>query len=174
MSLIISQVDEHLFMPKHKLFELNKIIGRRIGSLKEEIEIATNVNLNPLYVIDLSDEIESLRWVTRIIKWILDRAIDGRQQLGITRMRLELEDTKKFENMLNEKIHELEIELEDSITVREKEVLINEINTLGCVLGHLFDLKSRGDETQARELSMTSNNFDITDKVIFSYNCPKY
>lgn len=174
MSLIISQVDEHLFMPKHKLFELNKIIGRRIGSLKEEIEIATNVHLNPLYVIDLTDEIESLRWVTRIIKWILDRAIDGRQQLGVTRMRLELEDTKKFENMLHEKIQELEIELEDSIIAREKEVLTNEIDTLGCVLGHLFDLKSGGDEIQASKLLETNNYFHITDKIIFSYNYPKH
>jgi hypothetical protein len=174
MSLIISQVDEHLFMPKHKLFELNKIIGRRIGSLKEEIEIATNVHLNPLYVIDLTDEIESLRWVTRIIKWILDRAINGRQQLGVTRMRLELEDTKKFENMLHEKIQELEVELEDSITTREKEVIINEIDTLGCVLGHLFDLKSGGDDTQAIETSETNNNFHIIDKIIFSYNYPKH
>jgi len=161
-------------MPKHKLFELNKIIGRRIGSLKEEIEIATNVHLNPLYVIDLTDEIESLRWVTRIIKWILDRAIDGRQQLGVTRMRLELEDIKKFENMLHEKIQELEIELEDSITAREKEVLINEIDTLGCVLGHLLDLKSGGDEIQAIETSETNNNFHIIDKIVFSYNYPKH
>jgi hypothetical protein len=172
MSLIISQVDEYLFMSKHKLFELNKIIGRRIGSLKEEIEIASNVNLNPLYIIDLKDEIESLRWVTRIIKWIVHRAIDGRQQLGVTRMGLELEDTKKFEDMLNEKIRELEIELEDSFTAREKEVLINEINTLECVLGHLFNLKSGGDgdETQARELFETNNNFHIIDKIILSHN----
>ena len=161
-------------MPKHKLFELNKIIGRRIGSLKEEIEIATNVHLNPLYVIDLTDEIESLRWVTRIIKWILDRAIDGRQQLGVTRMRLELEDTNKFENKLHEKIQELEIELEDSITAREKEVLINEIDTLGCVLGHLLDLKSGGDEIQAIETSETNNNFHIIDKIVFSYNYSKH
>jgi hypothetical protein len=159
-------------MPKHKLFELNEIIGRRIGFLNEEIEIATNVHLNPLYVIDLTDEIESLRWVTRIIKWILDRAIDGRQQLGVTRMRLELEDTKKFENMLHEKIHELEIELEDSFTAREKEILINGINTLGCVLGHLFDLKPGGDETQAIKTSETNNNFHITDKIILSHNYP--
>jgi hypothetical protein len=157
-------------MSKHKLFELNKIIGRRIGSLKEEIEIASNVNLNPLYIIDLKDEIESLR-TTRIIKWILDRAIDGRQQLGVTRMRLELEDTKKFEDMLNEKICELEIELEDSFTAREKVVLINEINTLECVLGHLFNLKSGGDgdDTQARELFETNNNFHIIDKIILSH-----
>ena len=89
-------------------------------------------------------------------------------------MQLELEDTKKFENMLHEKIQELEIELEDSITAREKEVLINEIDTLGCVLGHLFDLKSGGDEIQAIKTSETNNNFHIIDKIIFSYNYPKH
>jgi hypothetical protein len=61
------------------------------------------VKLNPLYIIELKDEIVSLQWVTRIIKWVLDRAVDGRQQLGVSKIRLELEDTKKFENMLHEK-----------------------------------------------------------------------
>jgi hypothetical protein len=90
-------------MQKHKLLELNKIIEERIGSLTEEVEIATNVKLNPIYIIDRKDEIVSLQWVTRIIKWVLDRAIDGCQQLGITKSVLELEDTKKFENMLCKK-----------------------------------------------------------------------
>jgi hypothetical protein len=98
-------------MQEHKLAELNKIIEERIMSLREEVEIATNVKLNPLYIIELKDEIVSLRWTTRIIRWILDRAIDGRQLLGISKIRLELEDTKKFEKMLDEKIQELEIEL---------------------------------------------------------------
>jgi hypothetical protein len=98
-------------MQEHKLVELNKIIVERIGSLREEVEIATNVKLNPLYIIELKDEIVSLRWTTRIIRWVLDRAIDGRQLLGISKIRLELEDTKKFEKMLDEKIQELEIEL---------------------------------------------------------------
>ena len=62
----------------HKLLELQKIIEERIGSLSEEVEIATNVKLNPLYIVDRKDEIESLRWTTRIIRWVLDRAIDGR------------------------------------------------------------------------------------------------
>jgi hypothetical protein len=97
------QLANHWFMQKHKLLELNKIIEQRIGSLREEVEIATNVKLNPLYIIELKDEIVSLQWVTRIIKWILDRAVDGRQQLGVSKIRLELEDTKKFENMLHEK-----------------------------------------------------------------------
>lgn len=121
-------------MQIHKLLELNKIIEERIGSLREEVEIATNVKLNPLYLINLKDEIVSLQWTTRIINWVLDRAIDGCQQLGITEMTLELEDIKKFENMLYEKIQELEIELDNSNVDREKEVLLNEIDTLKCVM----------------------------------------
>ena len=148
-------------MQKHKLLELNKIIEERIGSLREEVEIATSVKLNPLYIIDRKDEIESLRWTTRIIRWVLDRAINGRQQqLGVSNIRLELEDTKKFENMLHEKIQELKIELEDSNTAREKVVLVNEIDTLGCVLGHLFNLKSDGDETRATGIAQANNNYE--------------
>jgi hypothetical protein len=128
-------------MQKHRLLELNKIIDERIGSLKEEVEIGTNVRLDPLYIIDRKDEIESLQWTTRIIIWVLDRAVDGRQQLGVSKIRSELEDTKKFKNMLHDKIQELEIELEDSNIAREKQVLLNEIDTLNCVLGHLFKLK---------------------------------
>ena len=75
------------------------------------MEIATNVKFNPLYIVDRKDEIESLLWTTRIIRWILDRAIDGRQRLGVSKIQLELEDTKKFENVLHDKIQELEIEL---------------------------------------------------------------
>jgi hypothetical protein len=59
--------------------ELNKIIEEKIGSLIEEVEIAAIVKLNPLYIIDRKNEIESLQWTTRIIIWILDRAIDRQQ-----------------------------------------------------------------------------------------------
>jgi hypothetical protein len=145
VSLIISQIDIDWFM--HKLNKLAKIIEERIGSLMEEVEIATNVKLNSLYIIDRKDEIEFLYWTMRIIYWVLDRAHDKQeqQQLGVAKMHLELEDTKKFENMLHDKIQELEIELEDSDAPREKEVLVNEIETLECVLGHLDNLKA-GDE----------------------------
>jgi hypothetical protein len=142
-------------MQKHKLLELNKIIEERIGSLKEEVEIATNVKLNPLYIIDRKDEIESLVWTTRIIRWVLDRAIDGRQQLGINKLRLELEDIKKFENMLHDKIQELE----NSNTDREEEVVVNRIETLKCVVGHLFNLKSNGDEI--RDIEITEAKYDF-------------
>jgi len=73
-------------------------------------------------------------------------------------MQLELEDTKKFENMLHDKIQELEIELKDLNTVREKEVLVNEIDTLKCVLGHLFSLKAGVDETRARGIPGANDN----------------
>jgi hypothetical protein len=146
-------------MRKHKLIELQKIIQERIGSLTEEVEIATNVKLNPLYIVDRKDEIESLRWTTRVLRWVLDRAIDGRQQLGLSEVRLELEDTEKFENMLHDKIQELEIELEGSNTDREKEVFVNEIQILKCVLGHLFNLKFGGDKTRAIEIAEANINF---------------
>src|SRR5918996_1572063 len=45
-------------MHKHKLIEIRKIIEERIGSLTEEVEIATNVKLNPLYIADRKDEFE--------------------------------------------------------------------------------------------------------------------
>lgn len=51
--------------------------------------------------------------------------------------------------MLHDKIQELEIELEDSDTPREKEALQNEVNTLKCVLGHLFKLRPISDKRQA-------------------------
>jgi ACT domain-containing protein len=136
-------------MPKHKLITLYKIIQERIGSLSEEVEIATNVRLNPLYIVDRKDEIEFLRWTTRIIRWILDQAIDARETLGVSEIRLELEDIKKFENMLHDKIQELEIELEDSHAGKEKEVLRNRIETLLCVLEHLFNLKPIDNKRQA-------------------------
>jgi hypothetical protein len=48
-------------MSKHKLIEPRKIIEERIGSLYEEVEIATNVKLNSLYIADCKDEIEFVR-----------------------------------------------------------------------------------------------------------------
>ena len=49
-------------MRKHKLIELQKIVEEKIGSLKEEVEIGTNVKLNALYIDDRRDEIEFLQW----------------------------------------------------------------------------------------------------------------
>ena len=81
-------------MSKHKLIELRKIIEERIGSLTEEVEIATNVKLNPLYITDRKDEIEFLRWTATVINSILGQDIDRKQvQLGTTKIRLEIADT---------------------------------------------------------------------------------
>ena len=90
-------------MHKHKLVELQQIISERIGSLTEEVEIATNVKLNPLYIADRKDEIEFVRWTAAIINSILNR--DNKQkylQLGATKMRLDLADCIEFENVLQE------------------------------------------------------------------------
>ena len=99
-------------MRKHKLIELRKIIEERIGSLTEEVEIATNVKLNPLYIADRKDEVEFLRWTAAIINSILSWDIDQKQvQIGTTKMRLELTDTIEFENTLNKRIEETKFEI---------------------------------------------------------------
>ena len=66
-------------MHKHKLIELQKIIEEKIGSVIEEVEIGTNVKLNPLYIADRRDEIEFLQWIIRIISSILNRENDHKQ-----------------------------------------------------------------------------------------------
>jgi hypothetical protein len=88
-------------MTKHTLIELRKIIEERIGSLTEEVEIATNVKLNSLYIADRKDETEFVRWTVTIIDSILNRDDEHKQiQLGTTKMRLELSDCIEFENVL--------------------------------------------------------------------------
>ena len=152
-------------MQKHKLLELNKIIEERIGSLKEEVEIATNVKLNPLYIADRKDEIEFLRWTATIINSILSRDIDQKQvQLGTTKMRLELTDTIEFENILNERIQELNLKLKESNNLRESDILINEIDTLESILGRLADLKY-GDHARAIEIAEANNNYQQANRL---------
>ena len=152
-------------MQKHKLLELNKIIEERIGSLTEEVEIATNVKLNPLYIADRKDEIEFLRWTATIINSILSRDIDRKQvQLGTTKMRLELTDTIEFENILNERIQELNLKLKESNNLRESDILINEIDTLESILGRLADLKY-GDKARAIEIAEANNNYQQANRL---------
>jgi hypothetical protein len=146
-------------MRKHKLVELRNIIDDRIGSLTEEVEIATNVKLNPLYITDRKDEIEFLRWTTTGITAILSRDIDRKQvQLGTTKMRLELADTIEFETILHSRIQELNLKLKDSNNLRESDILINEIDTLESILGRLSDLKY-GDKARAIEIAEANNDF---------------
>jgi hypothetical protein len=146
-------------MRKHRLMELQKIIEQRIGSLTEEVEIATNVKLHPLYIADRKDEIEFLRWTGTVINSILDQDNGLKQvQLGTSKIRLELADVIKFENTLKKRIKELNIKLKESTNLRKSDILINEIDTLDSVLGRLMDLKY-GEKTRAIEISEANQDF---------------
>jgi hypothetical protein len=150
-------------MRKHRLIELQKIIEERIGSLTEEVEIATNVKLNPLYIADRKDEIEFVRWTVTIIDSILNRENEHKQiQLGTTKMRLELADCIEFENILQNRVQELNLKLKESNNLRESDILINEIDTLESILGRLLDLKY-GDKTTAIEIAEAENNYQQAD-----------
>jgi DNA polymerase elongation subunit (family B) len=60
-------------MQTHKLLELNKIIEERIGSLREEVEIGTNVKLNQLYIsIDYEN---ALTYITQSIHKLMNEEI---------------------------------------------------------------------------------------------------
>jgi hypothetical protein len=151
-------------MHKHKLIELQKIIEEKIGSLREEVEIATNVKLNPLYIADRKDEIEFLQWTIRTIIPILYHDNKERQQLRSTKMRLELAETIRFEYILSERVQDLNLKLKDSNNLRESDVLINEIDTLESVLGGLSDLKY-GDKARAIEIAEANNNYQLANRL---------
>jgi hypothetical protein len=152
-------------MRKHKLIELRKIIEQRIGSLAEEVEIGTNVKLHPLYIADRKDEIEFLRWTLTVIKSILDQEQELKQaQLGTSRIRLELADVIKFENILKNRIEELNLKLKESNNLRESDILINEIDTLDSILGRLMDLKY-GDKARAIEIAEANNNYQQANRL---------
>jgi hypothetical protein len=151
-------------MHKHKLIALQKIIEENIGSLREEVEIATNVKLNPLYIADRKDEIEFLHWTIRTIIPILYYDNEERQQLRSTKMRLELAETIRFENILSERVQDLNLKLKDSNNLRESDVLINEIDTLESVLGRLSDLKY-GDKARAIEIAEANNNYQLANRL---------
>jgi hypothetical protein len=154
----------HWFMPKHKLLQLQKIIEERTGSLTEEVEIATNVKLNPLYIVDRKDEIEFLQWIIRVIQPILNRDIGDHQQVGVTKKRLEMMQTIEFENVLQERVQELKLKLKDCDNLRESDILINEIDTLESILGRLSDLKY-GEKVRAIEVAEASNNYQQANRL---------
>ena len=146
-------------MRKHQLIELRKIIEERIGSLTEEVEIATNVKLNPLYIADRKDEIEFVRWTAIIIDSIVNRDKEHKQvQLGTTKTQLQLADCIEFENILQNRVQELNFKLKDSNNLRESDVLINEIDTLESILGRLADLKY-GNRVRAMEIAEANRDF---------------
>jgi hypothetical protein len=148
----------------HKLVELQKIIEEKIGSLKEEVEIGTNVKLNVLYIADSKDEIEFLQWIVRIIQPILNRDNGEQHQLGITKKRLEMMQTIEFENTLQERVQQLNLKLRDSNNLRESDIFINEIDTLESILGRLSDLKY-GDKVRAIEMAEAENNYQQANRL---------
>jgi hypothetical protein len=148
----------------HRLIELQKIIGETIGSLKEEVVVGTNVKLNALYIDDRRDEIQFLQWSTRIIQSILNRDIDERQKLGITKKRLEMMDEIEFENSLQERVQELKLKQKDCNNPRESDILINEIDMLESILGRLIDLKY-GAETREIEVANATNDFKQANRL---------
>ena len=148
----------------HKLVKLLRIIDEKIGSLKEEVEIATNVKLNPLYITDRKDEIGFFQWITRTIQPILNRDMDDHQQLGVTKKRLEMMQTIEFENTLQERVQELKLKLKDCNDLRESDILINEIDTLESILGRLSDLKY-GEKARAIEIAEANHNYKQANRL---------
>ncbi|HZD36641.1 MAG TPA: hypothetical protein VE130_15665 [Nitrososphaeraceae archaeon] len=144
-------------MPNHKLLQLQKLIEVKIGSLKEEIEVGTNVKLNPLYLADQRDEIQVLEWTARIIQSILNQDYYERQQLGMLKRQLETIDMIEFENILQERIEGLNFK-KNSNNLHESNFLKNEIDMLESILGRLSDLKY-GEETRAIEVANANNDF---------------
>ena len=150
-------------MQKHKLIELQKIVEEKNGSLKEEVEIGTNVKLSPIYIADRRDEIEFHHWTTRIIQSILNRDIDDRPQLGAPKKRLEMMKMIEFENSLQERVQELNLKIKDCNNLQESDILVNEIDTLESILGRLCDLKY-GAETRAIEVANANNNYQKANR----------
>lgn len=71
---------------------------------------------------------------------------------------MELADVIKFENILESRIEELNLELKESNNLRESDILINEIDTLDSILGRLMDLKY-GDKTRSIEIAEANQDF---------------
>ena len=73
-------------------------------------------------------------------------------------MRLDLADCIDFENTLQSRVEELNLKLKDCNNLRESDILINEIDTLECILGRLSDLKY-GDKVRAIEIAEANHDF---------------
>jgi flagellar hook-basal body complex protein FliE len=128
--------------------------------LREEIEIAINVQLNPLYIADRRDEVQFLEWTRRIVGLVLNQIEEKREKqekLITIKQRQELIDVIEFENVLKERIEELNMKLKDSNELRESDILINEIDTLESVLDRLSDLKY-GEIARAIEIADSNKN----------------
>jgi transcriptional regulator of heat shock response len=143
----------------HKLVQLDKIIEKRTDSLREEIEIATNVQLSPLYIADRRDEVEFLELTRRVVRLVLNHVEEKQEKFVITKERQELTDIIEFENVLKERIEDLNVKLKNSNNLRESDILVNEMDTLESTLGRLYDLKY-GDIARAIEIAEANKNFN--------------
>jgi hypothetical protein len=69
------------------------------------------------------------------MKLNLNRDNEHKQiQVGTTKMRLELADCIEFESILQARVEELNLKLKESNSLRESDILINEIDTLESIL----------------------------------------
>jgi hypothetical protein len=73
-------------------------------------------------------------------------------------MRLELSDCIEFENVLQNRVQELNLKLKESNNLRESDIIINEIDTLESILGRLADLKY-GERVRTMEIAEANQNF---------------
>lgn len=73
-------------------------------------------------------------------------------------MRLELADVLEFENVLQNRVQELNFKLRESNNLRESDILINEIDTLESILGRLTILKY-GDRVRDMEIAEVNHDF---------------
>jgi hypothetical protein len=92
------------------------------------------------------------------LNWVNKQDQQKEEKVGATKRRKKLAEIIEFEYILGERIQELNMKLKDSDTPRESDILINEIDTLECILGHLSDLKY-GDMTMAIEIAEANRNF---------------
>jgi hypothetical protein len=69
------------------------------------------------------------------MKLNLNRDNEHKQiQVGTTKMRLEIADCIEFESILQARVEELNLKLKESNSLRESDILINEIDTLESIL----------------------------------------
>ena len=73
-------------------------------------------------------------------------------------MQLELSDCIEFENVLQDRVQELNLKLKESNNLRESDILINGIDTLESILGRLSDLKY-GNRVRSMEIAEANHDF---------------
>jgi hypothetical protein len=139
------------------------IVEGRISSLQDEIDIATDVErIASIHIADRRDEIQFLQYAIRIVQWVLVGADDNREQrqwIGVDKMLLEPEDIMRFENMLHEKIQELQVV--ESYSIRESDITMHEIETLEFVLDQLSKLKSEDCMQNKKEITEPTSIYGI-------------